>query len=559
MDDIQAVAGQLVCKVAIRPNPGSDKPILLKVTKPLPSGVRSTMEMDLDVSAIGMTQELAACVIVFFDLGDINDQNLLDAVADVITRATCELERLNPRQLYSLDSPRLLTSTEYQHIAQQWLYDQAMNSDGVSRLRFWKDRWWWWDGAYDCVSEHYIRHRVYSWLSGMQFYNQKNQLELYNPTKSKVANIVDPLRYLPKVFLADPVQMPEWIETPIKSAKAFEDLVCFEDCMMDCGSIFRGEPGRFEPTPRLFSAWRLPYKYDQRAECPWWIRTVQSCLPDDRTQKLLQEWMGLLLVPDVRHEKMLMMIGQPAAGKGTIISGMEAMLGARNLASTSFAKLGGQFGLAGLVGKLAAIDGDAQITQRTDSSAALEMVKRITSGDLVPVEPKGVDAETTRLVCRFTVACNEFPMLPDQSSALRRRLLLIYFPNTFVENPDRGLKDRIMAEGPGICNWALAGLRRLREKGYFTIPQVSARLIDNYVASMSPVASFISQRCNISENLWVNKTELFEAWDEFRQSEHLPKINRSTFGARVINYAPSVTAVRAKYNGIDLKHEFRRM
>lgn len=560
MGDIQAVIAQLDFRFALRPGHGNKKPILFRVTRTLDHGVRSTMEMDLAYEALGQRRDLSACVIAFYDLGDHTDDLVIDQIEPLIFDAIASLEQQNPRGLWSLDSPRVLSSTEFRDIARQWLYDKEMDEDGVSRLRFWRDRWWLWsDGAYVRTSEHQVRHMIYSWVSGMMFYNPKGQLEIYNATKSKVVNIVDPLRYLPEVFLGDTIQMPQWIETPTKAVRAMEDMICFEDCMMDCGSIFRGRPGRFAPTPRLFSAWKLPYEYDARAECPWFLRALETCLPDEASRNLLQEWFGFQLVPDVRQEKMMMMIGKPGAGKGTILSGMEAMLGDANIASTSFSKLGGQFGLAGLMGKLCAIDGDAQITQRTDSAAALEMVKRISSGDLVPVEPKGVDAETTRLICRFTFAVNELPALPDQSAALRRRLLILHFPNTFTDKPDIGLKERIKAEGQGICTWALAGLRRLRERGRFAMPAVSVRIVDNYAASMSPVASFVTERCNIGGLLWIGKGEMYDAWETYRQGEHLPKINRSTFGARLINFVPSVVAQRQKYIGVDLKHEFRRL
>ena len=61
--------------------------------------------------------------------------------------------------------------------------------------------------------------------------------------------------------------------------------------------------------------------------------------------------------------------------------------------------------------------------------------------------------------------------------------------STGSENP--GLTDELLAEAPAIFNWALEGLDRLRERGYFVTP-TSAREAQRHLEDLaSPVGAFV--------------------------------------------------------------------
>ena len=64
-------------------------------------------------------------------------------------------------------------------------------------------------------------------------------------------------------------------------------------------------------------------------------------------------------MPDNQYERLLLLVGPPRGGKGTVLEVMGAMLGEAQAATTSFTKLSSRFGLAPLVGRLAAILPDA--------------------------------------------------------------------------------------------------------------------------------------------------------------------------------------------------------
>src|SRR5262249_4640942 len=91
----------------------------------------------------------------------------------------------------------------------------------------------------------------------------------------------------------------------------------------------------------------------------------------------LQEWMGYLLTPATRQQKILMMIGPPASGRSTIARIITALIGPDNVASPDLASFAEQFGLSPLVGKTVAIVGDARLSNRPDSAQIVGRLLRI--------------------------------------------------------------------------------------------------------------------------------------------------------------------------------------
>lgn len=103
------------------------------------------------------------------------------------------------------------------------------------------------------------------------------------------------------------------------------------------------------------------------------------------------------------------------------------------------------------------------------------------------------------LPTRLIVACNEMPSFYETTGALSSRLLLLKYNKSFAGREDYGLKARLRGELPGICNWALRGLARLRSNGRFTMPETTQRAVNEFKRTNSPTLAFI-QDCLRVEN-----------------------------------------------------------
>lgn len=254
--------------------------------------------------------------------------------------------------------------------------------------------------------------------------------------------------------------------------------------------------------------------------------------------------MGYLLTSDTSHQKLMLLVGPPRSGKGTICRITEQVIGADNVVWPTLSDLAERFGLASLLGKLAAIIADAHLVRDQSSSRTVEVLKSITGEDAVRVDRKNRDAiPNARIIARFFICANELPQLPDASSALTSRLLLLRMRKSFVGQEDRSLSAALVREIPGIMRWALDGLARLRTGESFTIPQDSLALAREFEFLSSPIKEFLSDCCVVGHG----KVEMAVLYQKFRGwcdvSGRKP-LSRPMFGAKLRAAVPQLEESR---------------
>src|SRR6185312_7025553 len=124
-----------------------------------------------------------------------------------------------------------------------------------------------------------------------------------------------------------------------------------------------------------------------------------------------------------------------------------------------------------------------------------ERLLSISGEDTVTIDRKFKPAWTGRLATRFLILSNELPSILDASGALASRFIILKLTECFYGREDLGLLDRLLAELPGILNWSLAGLARLRKRGYFTQPKTAEGLVDDLNKLSSPIGKFVGDFC----------------------------------------------------------------
>ena len=176
-------------------------------------------------------------------------------------------------------------------------------------------------------------------------------------------------------------------------------------------------------------------------------------------------------------------------------------------------------------GKLAALIGDAKTPSASQSDSALEKILQIVGGDPVTINRKVItQLPIVQLRCRFTMAMNELPAFADHANALSPRLNLMHFENSYVWHEDRFLKFRLNKEADKgkLINFALRGLKRLRENQKFTVPESAKELADQFRAISDPVHEFAVECCVFAsdineprEHYWVTKSSLFSIYQNW--------------------------------------------
>ena len=322
------------------------------------------------------------------------------------------------------------------------------NHRGVPTVWFWRDEWYEWVGThYALRSRSDMERRVLDWL-----------IASGHPSRlADVRSILSLLR-LTQEISAQSGQ----IDT--SSNTNYESLTV-RNGILKLGSRIR----LLQHTPRFLGLNRTEYDYESNAKCPQWEAILEELWRNDKLSiALLQEWFAYCLLPDTSHQKMLAIIGPPRSGKSTIGRVLRGLLGPQSVASPSIRSLSGQFGLWGLLDKLLAIIPDA--TLPTSCPALEELLKSISGEDPIDVHRKDLPPITSvRLSTKLLILANELPRFRDRSGALANRLLALKTRKSFAEHEDRFLSERLLSELPGILNWSIRGLRRLRKQARFTI------------------------------------------------------------------------------------------
>ncbi|MDQ3430756.1 MAG: phage/plasmid primase, P4 family [Actinomycetota bacterium] len=256
----------------------------------------------------------------------------------------------------------------------------------------------------------------------------------------------------------------------------------------------------------------MPFAYAADARTPRrWLAFLDQLWGDDNQPKqTLAEIIGYLISGDTSQQKAFLFVGPKRSGKGTIARVIGGLVGVHNVVGVTSNQLAGNFGLAQLVGKPVAIMSDARI--RSDQSLLTERLLAVSGEDVLTADRKYRDPWTGKFPTRFVVLSNELPRLVDTSGALASRFVVLMFTRSFYGAEDTELTGKLHAELPGILNWALAGLDRLRASGRFIMPDASADAVRELVDLGSPVGAFVRDRCQIGPGKTVACDQLYQAW-----------------------------------------------
>jgi putative DNA primase/helicase len=316
------------------------------------------------------------------------------------------------------------------------------------------------------------------------------------------------------------------------------------------------------PTPALFNVNAIDFEYDPKAPPPaTWLKFLAQLWPDDpEAIQLLQEWMGYCLTGDTGQQKALLIVGPKRSGKGTIGRVLTRLVGAGNVAGPTTSSLAGAFGLQPLIGKSLAVVSDARFAGE-NISTVVERLLCITGEDTLTVDRKFLGSVTMKLPTRFVFLTNELPGMKDASGALAGRFVILRLTNSFFGKEDVNLTSKLAAELRGILLWAIEGLKRLRERGYFVQPQSVADAVQEMEDLASPVLAFVRERCEVGpgHRAWVS--DIYTAWKQWCESEgRTHPTTCQIFGRDLAAALPGIRCRRDRtrgrfYEGISLRTE----
>jgi len=303
-----------------------------------------------------------------------------------------------------------------------------------------REEWFWCDehGVWDRHGEEDIRQWLDNYLG--EHYRRSIRTEVQDQLKARV-------RAQEEVFGGGP---NGWIATR-------SGLVNLES----------GEYRDIEPGDHV--RWQLGTEYDPSAECPEWKAFLGDVAePDDIP--MLQEFVGYCLHHwGLPYKKALIIFGPTDAGKSVFLDVVRALFGGHGSSATSSTSVqylaNERWGPARLVNTAVNIRNDLDSSTIENTGK----VKELIAGDALDAERKKKPVFKFSPTSKHMFAANRAPDRNVDDEAFWNRWLTVMFPESVPRHEqDPELQDRLLAELPGILNWAIEGYRRLTEQGAFT-------------------------------------------------------------------------------------------
>ncbi len=298
---------------------------------------------------------------------------------------------------------------------------------------------------------------------------------------------------------------------------------------------------------------QIPVAYDKQSDAPLFRTFLNEVFRDDsdKQEKIsaVLELMGYTLMSHARHERFVMLIGPGANGKSVLLAILEGLLGSGNVAGVQPSNFDNRFQRAHLHQKLANI-----VTELKQGEVIADAeLKAITSGEPATVEHKHRDPFVMRPFATCWFGTNHMPHTRDFSQALFRRATILQFNRVFTkEEQDPLLKEKILAELPGILNMALNAYAVGVVHG-FTVPASSELAKTEWRLEADQVAQFVEEACRTGTDMRSAIGDVYRVYKEWANQNGIrqtmsqkglrDRLTRLGFGAQKAGSTRYVTGI----------------
>ena len=271
-------------------------------------------------------------------------------------------------------------------------------------------------------------------------------------------------------------------------------------------------------SPIFFSRNQCPIRYDPKAKCDRFLNELLYPAVHKDDIGPIQKYCGLCLLGINLIQKILILDGEPERGKTTIANIVQRLIGLVNVTELRTQHLIGRFELFRYLKKTLLVGVD--VPGNFLSQKGTHIIKGLVGGDYFDAEQK-CGTSSFQLQGRHCVLITSNSRLQikldGDIGAWRRRLLIVRFNGPIpVKKISDFSKQLIKEEGSGILNWALAGLKMLRDDmdryGEIQLGERQYVLIDALLAESESIRHFLVDSVVMDEDSDLSFQEIIERY-----------------------------------------------
>ncbi len=277
----------------------------------------------------------------------------------------------------------------------------------------------------------------------------------------------------------------------------------------------------------------VPVDYDPAAACPLWERSLARWQPEEEVRTFLQRAVGYTLTGEVNEEVLFFTYGDGKNGKSKFTETIQALLseyGVKAAAETFMLKKSDRGAaspeLVALIGRrfvsVSEVGGGQSFSEA--------LLKDMTGGDTMTARPLYQNEVNFRPLFKLWFYGNVRPTINGTDGGIWRRMMLIPFKVTIPEKErDQRLLPKLLAELPGILNWALAGCRQWQAEG-LNPPKSVLTATEDYRKDMDTIGAFLEEKCARDDSYTARSAELYEAYTEWSKAAGEKPVTQNAFG-----------------------------
>jgi len=282
-----------------------------------------------------------------------------------------------------------------------------------------------------------------------------------------------------------------------------------------------------------------PIAFDPQAACPRWLAFLRKAMASDEEMiGYLQRTVGYAATASTREQVAFILWGGGANGKSTFLEVVKAALGEYAVSTKGASIMAGSRPESGGSPDpqiIALVGSRMVIAVETDEFGKLDegRVKSLTGGDTITARDLHAKPINFQPTFKLFLATNHKPRIRGTDNGIWRRIHLIPWTVAVpLEEQDKDLKEKLLAELPGILAWIVTGAVAWYRDGLMPPEKVKAAT-DEYRAEMDTLAAYFAERCELGPTHRSGASELYKDYRDWAEQGGERPMSQVLFGQRL--------------------------
>ena len=294
--------------------------------------------------------------------------------------------------------------------------------------------------------------------------------------------------------------------------------------------------GELRPHDRMQLITKLSdVEYDNTATCPRFLAFLDQIMGGNSALiTFLQRAIGYSLTGTTIERLIFILYGEGKNGKSTFLEAIRAMLGDYALRTPTETLLVKRD--QGIPNDVARLRGARFVTaSETEEGQRLaeSKIKDLTGGDVISARFMRGEFFDFLPTFKLWLSTNHKPVIRGTDRAIWDRIRLVPFVVRIpTDEQDKHLRDKLIAEAPGILAWAVQGCLDWQRDG-LTEPSEVRAATDSYRAEMDVIGAFIEDACLVDPDTSETAGILYSAYHKWCEANGERAFTQTMFGRRL--------------------------